>query len=279
MGWNCLEINRLTQTGESKRRIRCLSRHVTVLRATNPSDLDAFAAALRGEVTADRFSVLLDETEFEPSSHTVIGFAETFSADESRTVEQYLADYGAEGQSEALLLKAGLGGLRRFKVTELTTAQGHTLRLLAAMHDPSRVLIIKEPFTNVPESWRENLAEMLADFAWKKHAIVIVTHLSYRPKAWIENEVISRVQVERPRQATIGFGGAAAEAEIIKAIRAEHQAGGSAEKKGYALIPPKESEPRFNRHGFPLWAGFGMIAVSAVAMVIVGITLNAQFYS
>lgn len=279
MGWDCVEINRLSGAGDSKRRIRCLARHVTVFRATNSSDLDVFAAALRGEQTMDRFSILLDGTEWSPSQHTLIGFGEVFSSDDTRTVEQYLSEYGAEANNESLLLRAGLGGLRRFRVTELSAAQGHTLRLLAAMHDSSRVLVLKEPFADVPDSWRETLAEMLSAFAWNKHAVVIVTHLSFRPKAWIENEVISRVQVERPRQATIGFGGSAAEAEVIKAIRADLGGAGEPGKKGYTLIPPKGNPPFRRVVGLPLWVGLGMAAFSAVAIVVLAVFLNSNVYS
>lgn len=267
MGLEWVEINRLSSTGESKRRIRCLSRHITVFRATVTKELDIFSSALYGSPTTDRFSILVDGAQFNPPDHTLIGFGESFSPSDPITVEQYINQWGANGDVEALLLRVGLGGLSRVKLTELTAAQGHTLRLLAAMNDPSKVLVIKEPFNNVPETFREAVAEMLAEFAWKKHAIVIVTHLSYRPKAWIENEVISRVQVERARQATIGFGGASRDVESSVSLKAADASSG-AEKGSYPLIPPAKRKIGWAAYRTKSWIGLGAAAVGSVALVV-----------
>ena len=203
-----LEIIRLGQQGDQKRRISCLVGRVSVFRSTSESELELYINALRGENTADRFSLLLDGHVFDPKQHHFIGFGETFSAEDPITVGEYLAQAGYSAEEiEQTALTHGLGGLSRARVAELAPGQARILRVLAATAKNDHVMIVNEPFDDVPDSWREALAERIVRYAWKYKAIVLVTRLSYRPECWVENEFITRIPLQRPRQHTIGMGG------------------------------------------------------------------------
>jgi hypothetical protein len=243
VAFDWLEINRLTASGELKRRVRCLARRITVFRSNTPSELETYALALQGKESTDRFSILLDSAAFTPLNHNLVGFGEKFLPTNTMSVELFLINSGAPADKvEPLLLSCGLGGLGKATVGQLSPSQARILRIVAATQDPKKVLVLREPFHEVPDAWRDKIADLLSDFAWKQHAIVIITNLSYRPQSWIENEVIARVQLERPRQATIGFGGQSHEAEAIKAIREEHQSG---LRSGMILKPlPAKTKPQ-----------------------------------
>jgi hypothetical protein len=60
----------------------------------------------------------------------------------------------------------------------------------------------------------------VASFAWDRKAIVVVLRLSQRPEHWIDNPYITRIQLEKPRERTIGFGGGEhSSQELISALR------------------------------------------------------------
>jgi len=221
MRGNCLEIRRLGIQGETIRRIRCLPGRITVLRAYTDQELELYSRAIAGASNA-RFSILVDELPFRREDHIFIGFDESFS-DDSRTVLQFLLDSGMKEKIiSACLLKFGLGGYDNHAVSSLSDGEAQTLRILAATRQPQRIVILKDPFTAISEQWRELLAQLLVDHVGKGHATVLVVHLSYRPACWIENEYISRVQLEGPRKPTIGFGGnAGMDAELLERLRKE----------------------------------------------------------
>lgn len=221
-----LEINRLGIVGDLVRRVRCLARRVTVFRSVSSAEINLYSAALQGLAPSDQFAVLLDQAPFKPQEHNLIGFGEKFDPADLTPADTLLLRSGIAGEEiEPLLRSVGLAGILTSPVGQLPAGQSHVLRILVALQRPEQVLILNEPFDSVPDEWREPLAQLIANFAWFKHAIVIVTKLSYRPESWIENQAIARVQLERPRKRTIGFGGQSAESEVIAAIREEHQGG------------------------------------------------------
>jgi hypothetical protein len=70
-----------------------------------------------------------------------------------------------------------------------------------------KVFFLNDPFLEFPTHALELFADCWVRLAVKQQIVVIVTRLSERPECWIENDFIARIQLERPRQATIGYGG------------------------------------------------------------------------
>jgi hypothetical protein len=227
MRYEQIEINRLGSQGEVKRRIRCLAGHITVFRANDPQLLKLFANGLLGvTVPGERFSVLLDNTPFNADLHPRIGYGERFNASDVMTVAEYLIGSGVPADGvDSLLLSHGLGGLAREACKNLSPEEDRMVRLLAIAFSDAGVVVLNDPFALVPETWRNTFARDLSNFAWQKRAIVVVPALSDRPDDWIENEIVSRIQLEAPRKKTIGFGGAGADdietQKMIEALRKE----------------------------------------------------------
>jgi hypothetical protein len=232
-----LEIFRLNRRGEVSRRINCLPGRVTVFRG-HESDRTAYENALLGRAQEGEFSVLLGQTPIEKTACNQIGIGPDFAPEYLGTVYEYLQQHGlAPKDSERILLNLSLGGLGNRRCTELTAEQQRILRLLALETQPQMVHILSDPFRGLSESRREDFAARLVQFVAKAKGLVILTQLSDRPATWIENEYISRVQLERPRSATIGFGSDSLRREdLLKGMEAETKQGLSA-----ALQQPKTS--------------------------------------
>ncbi|MBN8548150.1 MAG: hypothetical protein J0M12_02420 [Deltaproteobacteria bacterium] len=222
-----LDISRLSPEGEVTRKITCLAGRVTVFRANSEPEFDLYRSALAGWKTAERVSVLLDGQAFSPAKHFFIGFGEAYATERGNdTLKKVLLESGIEAHNiEASLLSFGLGGLADAACKALSPAQERLLRILAATADPNHVCVLYEPFEILPEAWREKAADTLARFAWERKAIVVVVKITSRPECWIENEHISRVQLERPRKRTIGFGADSAEnLDFVARVRRESAA-------------------------------------------------------
>jgi hypothetical protein len=225
MRYEQIEINRLGSQGEVKRRIRCLAGHITVFRANDPQLLKLFANALMGvTIPGERFTVLLDNTPFNSDIHPRIGFGERFRPDDVTTVGKFLINSGAPTDAiDSLLLSHGLGGLTHEACKNLSPQEERMVRLLGVAYSDQGLVVLNDPFSLVPETWHNTFARDLSNFAWQKRAIVVVPELSARPDDWIENEIVSRVQLETPRKRTIGFGGGGDDAETQKLIETLRQ--------------------------------------------------------
>lgn len=227
MAENILEIHRLARNGETLRRIRCLPARVTVLRAAREEELDLYFSAVKGEQTKERFALLFNESPFHPEHHTLINSLQPFRFPE-KCVRDYLVSADCvPGDLEPLLLKTGLGGSQGRMCHELSEGEQETLAILSATFMPGKILVLHCPFTRMDEVWREEAARVVAEFAATRNGTVLVTRLPYRPQCWIENEYIARIQVERPRKATIGFGGEGLgdAARAVQAVRENSGAG------------------------------------------------------
>ena len=139
----------------------------------------------------------------------------------------------------------GLGGLSNAPCRDLLPREWRMLRQVASLVGESsrEVFFLHDPFFEFSESDRETFAAAWARFAWEKKKIVIVTKLSERPESWIENDFIARIQLERPRQATIGFGGGDTagtntSAFDLKKLRSSFQSSaGNIESTGLTDVP------------------------------------------
>lgn len=223
MGGKILDIHRLASDGETIRRIRCLPGRITVLRAARESEIEIYYRAICGDECGDRFTILVNDAPFRREDHILIGFGRPVFSSPDLTVAGFLSSHGAPVETlEPLLLKLGLGGSSNRRCCDLSEGEAEILQILGATYCPGKILLLHNPFENVNPRWRERLAELIVDYVSRSNGTVLVTRLPCRPECWIENEYIARMQLERPRKATIGFGGSSGEEQdIIKALRAE----------------------------------------------------------
>lgn len=273
-----LEINKLSPSGDVERRINCISGRITVFRSTKDEETALFNAALSGKSPPGSFSILLDGDSFDPNRHNFVGFGERFAISSRAKVAEYLEAVPAESR-ERVLLSCGIGGLSDVYCGELSPTQERILRILKGSLEPEKVLILNDPFAGIPDRFREILAERLTRFAWEKKAIVVVTKLSSRPEAWIENEFISRVQLQRPRQATIGFGsGDESVNKMIELVR--KSAGAEVAPTGKPIDLLVSPGTKVTRQSFAKssWFPLGVAALILLALLPFGIStlLNTE---
>jgi hypothetical protein len=200
-----LTIKLVSNSGELLNVVSCYAGQVAVLRAATPADIRPYQRALFGSSGPERFSILVDDNEYVPTDHNLIGFGEP-SPHAGLTVGEYLSTAGAlDGSIDGLLLTIGLQGLASSPCETLTPDQERRLRLAAATCNPSKILILNEPFEPIASGWRERFADLLLSSARTHGCIVVVTHTSYRPEAWIDNDAVTRIQVGQSSQRTVGF--------------------------------------------------------------------------
>lgn len=221
MAFKRLQIKHLSPRGELLRCINCPAGRITVLRAASGTDLSQFQRALAGIPGPERFSLTIDNEPFEQNRHFFIGFGEHFSKSDSMTVGQYLTKAGVpESQITSTLLSFELEELESTPCSALGADQERRLRFLAALQSTGWIVVLNEPFEDLSSKWKERFAELLTSYAGRQGGLVVISSLSYRPKSWIENEVINRVQVGENLQKTIGFqSGASDVTDLIKQLR------------------------------------------------------------
>ena len=282
MGFQVLEIHRLDPSGGIVRKIRCLSGHITVFRANDPTLMEAYRRALVGLPTdSERFSLLLDGVPGQPQDFYTIGFGERFSSVDQMTAGEYLASLGAdEAAAEALVGAFGLAELKSVSVSALSEPEARILRLLGATISSEKIILLNDPFQGLNPEMSQRAARALVDFAWNRKAIVLVTKLTDRPVDWIENEIVQRVQLERPRQRTIGYGGEDDQtAALVKAIRADAQAEMSAKPDGevetFTPLMPRSEAIQFSPDPAPIKKErrllYGGAIVAILGMTLIGV--------
>lgn len=229
MAGSQFEIYRYNKNGDLVRRIRCLSRRITVFRALDKKNLQIFSSCLFGEHTEDRFSLIYDGESFHQSNKNII--SERFSEKKNITVEELLKDIPS---LESFLVEHGVGGISKLSLLEIAPWQREIVHIFAAAQDKISPLIIEDPFKEAPLASRNSVAEFLLEQVAKNDIIVVVTQLSNRPESWIDNEFVVRAQLEPPRKRTIGFGSgttANTEAEVYHALNAIRKEGSTPKGK------------------------------------------------
>lgn len=253
-----LEIHKLDEHGAVARRINCLPGRITVLRSVHASESEMYEQALLGRQSTGRFTVLFRGAPYVAGKHNIIGAAPDFVHGDAKTVSQFLLACGApEAGLERLLLDYALGGLSQAACAALGPAQQRALRLIAIPYVSDKVHVLVDPFEPLPEELREKFGRYISDFVAKKNGIVVVPRLNSRPEAWVENEFISRVQLERPRTKTVGFGSdAVSRAELLAHMRASD-----------ALNQPVPANPRPTLQR-SIWALAGVVTCLALTGVV-----------
>ncbi len=239
------EIFRIGSDGEIHRHLICLGGRVSVFRANREALLEEFRVALQGRFPVAQFRIVLDGKKFQSADHVLIGFGERFERADEGNLRDYLETNGMGDVDIDYSLKCyGLEGLESAPLSTLSETQQRILRLISATTKASeRVIILNDPFENLTSELREDLSSRVADFAYRTSAIVIVTRLTDRPESWIDNPIISRVQLERPRRETIGAGGGGIDPDIQQ-LRQQIAAQGNRELTRPAPKPQDQPPPK-----------------------------------
>lgn len=206
-----LQIKLISPSGELLNVTNCAAGQVSVLRAESPSELKPYQRALSGFQGKEKFVITLDNDEYRPDKHNLVGFgdAPTYAG---QRVSEYLIEQGlTEGSVESLLISFGLENCADRLCSSLSLDEERRVRLLGVTISADKALILNEPFEPISSQWRERFAELLSNYARSKNGLVVVASLSYRPDNWIDNPAIARLQVGQSLRKTIGFGSADSE--------------------------------------------------------------------
>ncbi len=200
-----------------------------MLGAARESEIEIYYRAIIGESSGYRFTILVNDAPFRQDEHILTGFGLRPFSPPDITVGDSLISHGASPETlEPLLLELGIGGSADRRCGDLSEGETEILQILAAAYSRERILVLHNPFEKVNQRWREKPAELIVDYVSRSNGTVLVTRLPHPPECRIENEYIARIQLERPRKATTGFGGSTGEEQnVIKALRAE--TGGASE--------------------------------------------------
>jgi hypothetical protein len=215
-----LQIKLLSNSGELLNVINCPAGRVCVFRGNTPADLRPYQRALIGTHGKEKLSVNVDGADYDPERHNVIGLGEA-APHPGLTVREFLAKSGVNDDTLSTLLASyGLDGTADTRCSALSPDQERRIRLLFAISQPEKALIVNEPFETITSQWKERFAELLLDFVRLKGGLVVIPSLSYRPECWIDNSLISRIEVGQSIQRTIGFGSAGSQSnEMIDELR------------------------------------------------------------
>lgn len=214
---NKLQIKTVSNSGELLNVINCPAGRVCVFRGNTPADLRPYQRALIGSHGKEKLSVTVDGKEYLPEQQNLIGLGES-APYTGLTTRQYLTGVGIlEDALVGLLTSYGLESVIDTTCSTLAQDQERRIRLLAATADPSKALIVNEPFEGIGNQWRERFAELLLSFVKNQQGLLVIPSLSYRPECWIDNALISRIEVGQSIQRTIGFGAAGSDSNQLMA--------------------------------------------------------------
>lgn len=207
-----LQLKTLSASGELLNVINCSAGRVSVFRGNAPADLRPFQRALIGISGKEKMVVAVDGGDYNHESHNVVGLGEA-PPHAGLTVREFFERAGVRDATlDSLLNSYGLVSTAETKVSALSPDQERRVRILFAVSQPDKALIINEPFEVLTSQWKERFAEVLLDFARSKNGLIVIPSLSYRPDSWIDNSLIARIEVGQSIQRTIGFGQAGSEA-------------------------------------------------------------------
>jgi hypothetical protein len=230
-----LQIKQLSTSGELLNVINCPAGRITVLRAYTPSQLEPYQRAVSGVPANEKILINLNNQEFIPDEHVLLGYGEDYK-NISSTTSQYLL---ASGLPEAALIPTlnsfGLSNVAKASFSKLTACEARRVQLLGITYQIKKMAILNNPFDPLSSEWRERAADLLLKYVSNNIVPMLITSLDYRPECWINNEIINRIQVGDSAKRTIGFGSDNSEFnEIIKQVRQSQ--------------PTKENQKKSNLH-------------------------------
>lgn len=280
MSDHVLTIQRILTDGAVAKTVTCRSGRIAVLRSHAPEKLYEYELALRGKLeNPSIFRLMFNGSVYDPTQPIFIGFDKIQYRSEM-TVRHILTESGVDqAQLEGFISSHGIQQIAEKPLQELSSEQAQALSLLQVSLQPFPLIVMNDPFLAIPEQYREMYAHTLANGIWKNKGIGIVVSLSWRPDAWIDNDLITRVQIDQTsRRATVGIGSENPLTELAKQIRQEKQsiqekreAEQRAEEqdergaKSTALTLPKT--PTKNALKNPL------VRLSALSVLLIGVSL------
>ena len=210
-----LEILRYSPNGKVLRRIACLPGFISVFRSRSEVELGFYVDALHLRSAAGVSEIKINK---EPASSEQLVYFDSSQDLTAADVSSWLMDIisAGDGQGKAILrrlsdeIKLPLSA----ENSNFSEQDLKILKLLSLLSQNLKVAVVDDPFDGISEEVIEPLARAMVELVEKSDVIVVVKKLSQRPEAWIENEHVERVQIEAPRQRTIGFGGHHFEIEI-----------------------------------------------------------------
>jgi hypothetical protein len=219
-----LQIKQLSPNGQLLNCVNCYSGQVSVLRTTVHAAIQPYINAFAGIPGPERFVIELNQEPYAAHAHNLIGFGERFVSEDGTAGEFLARNKIPVNQLHSLFISFGLENCKDLLCTKLSRCEERRLRILAAVYDANKILIINDPFDPISTEWRERFAELLVNFVRTKSQIAIIPFLSYRPECWIDNEFIARIQVGEAIQKTIGFASQSTNIQaMINQIREEHK--------------------------------------------------------
>lgn len=222
-----IQIKLLSDSGELLSVVTCRAGRIAVLRGSSSYDLRPYQRALSASSDTENLQVTCDGATYHNDEHTLLGFGE-ISPCAGLSVNGFLIKCKVPDESHlSLLMSFGLADCYEKECSQLSTDEERRLRLAASTAHPSKALILNNPFESISGSWRDPVAELLASYAKNNGALIIVTSLTYRSEAWIDNDIVDRIQVGQTAQRTIGFGSAELSStsimtEITSRVRHDH---------------------------------------------------------
>lgn len=201
--------------------VNCPAGKITVLRESNAGDLDPYKRAFAGVPGAEKFTIEIDGQTMEMAKHSLIGFGNETRIP-AKTVREFLSASANAAAVDSLLISFGLEDIADKNPSNISDCARRRLLILAACQDPSKVLVLNNPFEPIGSTWRERIAEMLASSGKASNRITLITALDFRPSCWIDNDTIQRIQLGQDTQKTIGFAGSESEVQgVIEEVRRE----------------------------------------------------------
>ncbi len=200
-----LEILRYFANGELNRRVVCLAGSVSVFRSNDENLLEKYSNLLLGKGSEEKFEIILDGSPCNLNNLMLIGNQDLSTHE--RPLTQYLIDSGFPNATVAdELAKYGLETFAHKPCCALAPVQWRIAQIMASWWTWNRISVLFDPFRGMPAEYIEPLAVRIAKTAWEVRSIVVVPDLKVRPNSWVENELVQRVALERPKKRTVGSG-------------------------------------------------------------------------
>lgn len=202
-----LEIIRYSPGGKALRRIACLPGFISVFRSRSDVELGFYVDALHLRSAAGVSEIKINKAPATAEQLSYFGNSDTLNPVELQSWMMDIVSVG-DGQGKSILKTLSSETGLTVPPSQSPSSQDLVIfRILSLVSQNTKVVVLDDPFEGIPPEILEPFAKAMVELVELSKVIVVVKKLSQRPEAWIENEHVERVQIEAPRQRTIGFGG------------------------------------------------------------------------
>lgn len=202
-----LEIVRYSPGGKALRRIACLPGFISVFRSRSDVELGFYVDALHLRSAAGVSEIKINKAPATAEQLVYFGNSDALSPAEAQSWMMDIVSVG-DGRGKSILKELSAETGLTVPPSQSTSSQDLIIfRILSLVSQNTRVVVLDDPFEGISTEILEPFAKAMVELVELSRAIVVVKKLSQRPEGWIENEHVERVQIEAPRQRTIGFGG------------------------------------------------------------------------